>query len=773
MNANISPNSLQIGSAGQDGVPSFVQSGQIDWVAFANSTWLSSTATLQRFASAGVQPVTFGAGIALASQFQLGQIGNQRMDDALKSIAGFWGYEKLLWFGFGVRSFVRVMSDTQLGINCIALCSCLAEVHSEDASAWILEELWKTLDYPSQYSPSHAQFVTLIKACAGVITKTAFSSVVDCVLGHAIESKKLLPMVSDPSDVAKALQGIFQISTGKFARIEIKGGLSCAFLASLAHWLFNFTIYVEDHLGVVIYQTASYDAAQVFVTYSDPTVLAKAMVSSTSFVLHEFEVLFYRKQAISHTLLTFRTPWDGCLNRVFGSGFNVLIQSLPQITGKFLGSAARIHRALAEGEADVASFSRRAYANFPEASYGRGFVSSTISLFPELGRSTVLCETMQIAAEDSFDNALRSVELTMHNLSTACQCNRCTKHAPDKLVSCLLAMTISIRAMVSTISCTARDPELLPTIRGMIRVYNDHATRIAASKSLDNPSASLLSTALGLRIEDVHHIDNDRLDHFDLLTSPMVIFGGIVLPDHNSQETSNEVIPICTAEVRGGLCYYLDCLRSMSSQAETARIIHIIPGHIQIGDKQYKSIHDCSVFDTNRIWTNTQFDIVDYDLAVTAMTNRHDNIVAKPVAMETTDEHGLDVYYETSIQGEPYYRLRPGWMTYKVLKQTGILNCRKIQCNSELATPCNLVNQGWHAKASIYEAATTKSGLDYGCLVWPILTDLARCIAIQQNDTPCSTVCLRRAECLPCCTATIMRGRANGTEAHLKGYHIM
>ena len=38
--------------------PSFVQHGQVDWVAFANTTVSASVSVMQRFSAAGVQPVT-------------------------------------------------------------------------------------------------------------------------------------------------------------------------------------------------------------------------------------------------------------------------------------------------------------------------------------------------------------------------------------------------------------------------------------------------------------------------------------------------------------------------------------------------------------------------------------------------------------------------------------------------------------------------------------------------------------------------------------------
>ena len=128
---------VQIGKGPQG----FMQTGQVDWVAFAKSLWSTSSVVLQCFASAGVQPITFGAGLALASQIRLGRLGHQGMHSAIEDVRGFWSMEKLLYFGFGARSFLEAMADTQLGVNCIALCASLAEIHSEHASAWILEEL--------------------------------------------------------------------------------------------------------------------------------------------------------------------------------------------------------------------------------------------------------------------------------------------------------------------------------------------------------------------------------------------------------------------------------------------------------------------------------------------------------------------------------------------------------------------------------------------------------------------------------------------------------
>ena len=73
--------------------------------------------------AAGSQPVTHEAGLALATRFQLGENGSRHVDEALSQLKQYHGFENVLWFGFGYKSFVRLLADSQLGVNCIALCA--------------------------------------------------------------------------------------------------------------------------------------------------------------------------------------------------------------------------------------------------------------------------------------------------------------------------------------------------------------------------------------------------------------------------------------------------------------------------------------------------------------------------------------------------------------------------------------------------------------------------------------------------------------------------
>ena len=141
-------------AAGHSGLPTFAQQGQVDWVAFENTVWNITSATLQRFAAADIQPATYGAAIAFGCCINLGTIGRRRVEQALQSLQGSPSYRSLIWFGFSYKSFIHTLSETQAGFNCMALCACLAEAHSQEIAGDILSELWKTCDFSEQYEPS-------------------------------------------------------------------------------------------------------------------------------------------------------------------------------------------------------------------------------------------------------------------------------------------------------------------------------------------------------------------------------------------------------------------------------------------------------------------------------------------------------------------------------------------------------------------------------------------------------------------------------------------
>ena len=199
------------------------------------------------------------------------------MDDTMRSLCAVPGWNEILWFGFGYQSFVRMMGQSQLGLNCIALCSCLTEVHSEETAARVFQELWQLNEFPESYEPSYSQILALVKACSGVLARSEFSSVLDAMTGHGLwkfgreRVTTSILKASNARDIATALDALFKITRNRVDTITLLGQNECAFIAAVAHWLFDLAIYVEDDAGDVLFKSRAdlhREGAQVLIIYS-------------------------------------------------------------------------------------------------------------------------------------------------------------------------------------------------------------------------------------------------------------------------------------------------------------------------------------------------------------------------------------------------------------------------------------------------------------------------------------------------------------------------
>jgi len=145
----------------------FVQQGQVDWVAFAKAAPPFAIEVLGRIQAAGVHAMTFAAILQLTACFKLSARGRDRLWDAISKLRAYNRASNILFFGFGHRSFFRTLTESVSGLKTIALCSCLAEMHSETIAPRILSAFWHEVGYPEHTEPSHQQFLALIKACGG------------------------------------------------------------------------------------------------------------------------------------------------------------------------------------------------------------------------------------------------------------------------------------------------------------------------------------------------------------------------------------------------------------------------------------------------------------------------------------------------------------------------------------------------------------------------------------------------------------------------------
>ncbi|KAL8808082.1 MAG: hypothetical protein Q9182_000360 [Xanthomendoza sp. 2 TL-2023] len=744
---------LRVSPPGGDETNS-VQRVRIDWKKLGRIEWSSSLNTLEHLALAGVQPLTLEAGLAIASVFELDRVGEERINSAMNNLRPFEDSEKRLYFGINARHFIRIIAESQScimgepqpGVNCIALCSALSEVHDEYVAARILGEL--------------------CKACSGVLSRTEFSHMVGKMLPHPLKIRNT--DIARAEDIAKALQGLFRVSQGDPARIKVMGGENCAFIAGFAHWILNLGIYVEDEAGRLIYQDAAREEIQVVVTYCQQASLSHVQISRTTYILRDEDKTVIPHESPTAANLTFRTPWDKCLTRVFGTHFTALTEAPPIILGRYLGSVARICQALALGESDVGQFSRATYINFLEPNYGKGYINAVVSIFPELRRIDGLFEKMQLGLNVPFKEAVRVIERTVLDLEQLCQCNLCTHGST--LRTCKVALAFSIREMVSTLSCVKRDDEILPAVRGISLVHDRQRTNW---KFVSTPQGRpLIATALDLGMEGVVGEDADRIKEFDLLSHPMELFGGYsdhrqVLVDH-----PHSLPRYRTAAVVHGLCYFLDCLQSTSSHPGKARTVHIVPGRIHLGYKPFNQVFDPrdSPSITEPAPATVRVTFLEQLQAPSIMEQAPQSELSIDMqCAEAAEEQDLILYYHARIPGGSVIRLRPGAISWAVLQGTGILTCKHERRPERLVIPCAMVQEGWVVSKKSRVRQWAEAGNGPKCLIWPRLDDFARCVAMQLHSS--EKIVIRKDECLPCCTISLVRELRG--EGRKELYHLM
>ncbi|KAI9763879.1 MAG: hypothetical protein M1839_006124 [Geoglossum umbratile] len=276
------------------------------------------------------------------------------MDDVLRKLRGVARFDDIIYYSLGLQSLVNTLAETQAVIDCTALCSCLADMHSEAMAARILAALWRAESFPEGYVPSHSQFLRLVRTCSGVVLGTTFGQTVDIILGDLRRYRnggnfKSHITAAAVEGIDEALRGLFKLSTGTIDRISIIGGAEGVFIAAVATWLFDFPTYVQDGHGTLLFASApNEDAAQVVVQYGELEQHSKAVLESTTHVLHPHDKheIFAETADLRMLNLVIRTSWDGCLLRGFEALYRELVD-IQQHLAKFLGSVARINAAFA------------------------------------------------------------------------------------------------------------------------------------------------------------------------------------------------------------------------------------------------------------------------------------------------------------------------------------------------------------------------------------------------------------------------------------------
>lgn len=188
-----------------------------------------------------------------------------------------------------------------------------------------------------------------------------------------------------------------------------------------------------------------------------------------------------------------------------------------------------------------------------------------------------------------------------------------------------------------------------------------------------------------------------------------------------------------------------------------------------MGDRQFDQILDGHPSSENL--TAVQYNMIEkLDSTLPSEEPRSHNISIEALALENTIERELLLFYRIKVPGEPTCILRPGSLTHKILKGTGLIVCKETQCNKQLAFPCALIYQGWRMTQLQHDELKSGSSVGFGCCIWPPRSNIARCVVISQNNSLASGLFLRRKECLSCSTVGVTREHLSQKSG---SYHII
>jgi len=564
----------------------FPQQGQVDWAVLGKYTVEFTVDAISRLSKAGIEALTICAAKVIFNQVKLGE---QRVIDALENTKAFPSYGEALWLGFGIKHIVRSLSESQQGIACIGICSCMTEEFSTSTSAKILRELFELYDPPAELRPSLRQWYALIQACEGVVASTNFGLILSelariCLLdGH-----RNIRTSSAPKNIAKVLKGLFDVSKGAVEKIYISGGADCAWLAAVAHWLLGLRVVIQDQSGDPVYRPGNLKSttaqdSQVIIYYGTSKPETSALVQK-SYVVPSGRLLVTNLDIPEDDILLHgRLNWSTCLCDTFGKQMKLLLKSFGPHTGACLGSAARIYEHLScDSEQVLLSDEVYAYGNgIPGLfSFGRGSLIQARDMFPELRDAPDLLHAMEISQGRSPEAAVKEFSESINSLRTRCKCSVCTENPggrkwigndDGKFCMVLLVYLLCNLIRLSSQIVFQKDLPIRPSLAGMERMYSHQKLPLSSGEEFDSIQILLRRWLPGETI----------------LGNAQILFTGRADEDFREQG----MIGVSASAVHG-LCIYSNSLCEIAINPERACSVYVVPGQIQWNGYLYSQVRD-------------------------------------------------------------------------------------------------------------------------------------------------------------------------------------
>lgn len=500
-------------------------------------------------------------------------------------------------------------------------------------------------------------------------------------------------------------------------------------------------------------------------------------VTATTYVLGHISQMIVPDNF--HIDLTPRVSWDTCLSQVFPGASLATLFGQPKNLANYIGSYVRVHAGLLSSEESVETcrelcipLAPRPAAYFsPPSTYNIEFLQRTWEIFPELKRTAELPEQALVAVRvRSVNLAISRMIESIRNWELTCSCDSCCQHNSSMIDEvdefCMIRIAWTICRLVTVLGWTVRSPNLYPSVAGLRRVY---ASSPSKAESISTRPEVLLSH---LENSDQHWPPDD-----DLLNSISHLFTGRESTLERKLDQWGQDKLDVSAQSENGICTYINALQALTTEVESARLIHICPGHIEWKGRRFGVVWDGpSEWFDNRFLQQDGGDVneeasldirPDMD-SVPTYTSNKDDFKISALAIDQEDSSHLRVAFQIAWPSGQTLLLYPRRFTNLVLKCTAWHACGRDTCGKAFAefTP-NLdvvcVQRGWFSR---YFSQSPFPRY----VVWPHQSELSRCVAFRVSYCVAghTSVMLRQNDCLKCAICAILSSRQDPTTTALE-----
>jgi hypothetical protein len=475
------------------------------------------------------------------------------------------------------------------------------------------------------YTPSLQTMRTVIERFCGIFSTSEFSTLVEEYMSlddrgtittytlpksrkRQDPTKRHAPTsrgVADPENIAAALYELIQLSrdNGGTRQVQLVGGANAVAVAAIGVWLVDLpTSFYKAGQGLleVIHTTCKSDQEpRVKVIFSETVPDTVGLTKARVVYLYHMTHILQTKELNPDLVLGGRCKWENVFSGTFPGSFQRLMKMHSNF-GPALGSAARVFKALAEGDAELPEDWHAACRTYFKSSFGLDYVAFALWWFPELNKPSQMGESMRSYAElPSYSEAEREFEKSMTAIAEECHCKYCcfngtptakrngappTNFKEPKESYCLTALASAIIRLVRVLSgVELQHKSLYPTRAGVECFFNQQKSRLMRQRGAAKETKTVKDELFLYRVLEYVKFTKIAPEYSPLAMAHMIFSG---------RQLNEDIRPYSSAISSDGICCFYKILVEPSRDPAISAQVCVLPGWIQYRDVPYSGVGD-------------------------------------------------------------------------------------------------------------------------------------------------------------------------------------